>query len=569
MSAYDLVIRGGLIVDGSGGEPFVGDVGVRGGTIAAVGGTLEAGKEEIDAQGLIVTPGFVDVHTHYDGHVTWEERLKPSSFHGITTAIIGNCGVGFAPCRPAERDTLIRLMEGVEDIPFPVLATGLPWTWETFPQYLDFLASRSFDMDVACYVPHAALRVYVMGERGANREPATSEDIAQMRALLGEALDNGAIGLGTSRTLFHRSSDGKPIPTLDAGEAELFGFADTMREHGKGVFQIVEDLHLPGASLDQVVRLAERSQRPVTFTIGTSNDGPPAWPRMLQQLEAANDSGLTVRGQVLPRGVGMMLGHQLTLNPFYSTPTYTRLAALPLMERLEQLRRPDVKAAILSETLDPDSASMLGRVVQQFGTMFELGNPPDYEQPLENSIAARAAREGRTPADLAYDLLLDKDATLYLAMANYPDGSLDAVGAIMGHRDIVPGLGDGGAHCGTICDGSYSTYMLMHWARDRQAGRFPLPAVVRSLSHATASMMGLTDRGLIAPGLRADINVIDFDGLYLHAPEITEDLPGGRPRLVQRAEGYVATIVNGQPVYRNGAPTDALPGRLIRAGAHA
>lgn len=567
MSAYDLVIRGGLIVDGSGGEPFVGDVGVKDGRIAAVGHALDAGEEEIDAQGLIVTPGFVDVHTHYDGHVTWEQRLKPSSFHGITTAIIGNCGVGFAPCRPDERDTLIRLMEGVEDIPFPVLATGLTWTWETFPQYLDFLATRSFDMDVACYVPHAALRVYVMGERGANRELATPEDIARMRELFGEALDNGAIGIGTSRTLFHRSSDGKPIPTLEAGEAELFGFADAMRERGRGVFQIVEDVQLPGATLGNIVRLAERSQRPVTFTIGTSNDGPAVWRDHLAELEAANDRGLTVRGQVLPRGVGMMLGHQLTLNPFYSTPTYSALAHLPVAERLVELRKPEVRAAILSEPLDPNAASMIGRMVRQFGTMFELGSPPDYEQPLENSIAARAAREGRSPEELAYDLLLEPDATLYLAMANFRDGKLDAVGEMMRHRDIVPGLGDGGAHCGTICDGSYSTYMLMYWARDRAEGRMALPDVVRWLSHDTAALMGLADRGTIAPGKRADINVIDFDGLHLHAPEITHDLPGGMPRIIQRADGYVATIVNGTPVYRDGEPTGDLPGRLIRAGA--
>lgn len=567
MSAFDLVIRGGTIVDGSGGEPFVADVGIQDGKIAAVGQDLAPGAEEIAAQGKIVTPGFVDVHTHYDGHVTWENRLKPSSFHGVTTAIIGNCGVGFAPCRPDERETLIRLMEGVEDIPFPVLATGLPWTWETYPEYLDFLASRSFDMDVACYVPHAALRVYVMGERGANREPATAEDIAQMRALYGEALEHGAIGIGTSRTLFHRSSDGKAIPTLNAGEDELFGFADEMRERGKGVFQLVEDMHLPETTLDNVVNVARRSGRPVTFTIGTPNEGPLAWRNHLERLEAANDEGLTIRGQVLPRGVGMMLGHQLTLNPFYSTKTYTGLADLPLAERLAELRKPEVKAAILSEELDPNAASMLGTVVRQFGTMFELGNPPNYEQPPENSIAARAEGEGRSPEDLAYDILLGDNATLYLAMANYTGGNLDAVGEIMRHRDIVPGLGDGGAHCGTICDGSYSTYLLMYWARDRVSGRMALPDVVRWLSHDTAALMGLDDRGTIAEGKRADINVIDFDGLYLHAPEITHDLPGNMPRLVQRSEGYVATLVGGKPVYRDGEPTGELPGRLIRAGA--
>lgn len=567
MSMFDIVIRNGLIVDGSGGEPFHGDVGITDGKIAAVGAALDRGREEIDAAGMLVTPGFVDVHTHYDGHVTWENRLKPSSAHGITTVITGNCGVGFAPCRPDQRDQLLRLMEGVEDIPFPVLEAGLPWTWESFPEYLGLIASRSYDMDVACYVPHAALRVFVMGDRGVEREPATPEDIERMCALFGEALDAGAIGIGTSRTLFHRSSDGKPIPTRDATDAELFGLADTLRASGKGVFQIVEDLQLPDATLDRICALAERAQRPVTFTIGTANHGPQSWPKLLDQLAAANDAGLTVKGQVLPRGIGMMLGHQLTLNPFYSTPTYQKLMQLPLAERLQELRQPDVRTTILSESMDPDPASMLGRMVRQFDTMFQLGSPPDYEQPLENSIAARAQQAGVTPEELAYDMMLEEDAMLYLAMANYPGGNLDAVGAMAQHRDIVFGLGDGGAHCGTICDGSYSTFTLMHWGRDRTAGRLPVQDIVRRLSRATAELMGLDDRGLIAPGYKADVNVIDLDRLFLYPPEITHDLPGGERRLVQRASGYRATIVSGQTVYQDGEPTGALPGRLVRAQA--
>ena len=565
MSAFDLVIRGGTIVDGSGGAPFVGDVGIVAGNIAAVGDDLAPGAEEIDAAGLLVTPGFVDVHTHYDGHVTWENRLRPSSSHGVTTAVIGNCGVGFAPCRPAQRDTLIRLMDGVEDIPAPVLSIGLPWTWESFPDYLDVLAGRAYDMDVAAYVPHAALRVFVMGQRGADREAATPADIARMAALLGEALDAGAIGIGTSRTLFHRSSDGKPIPTLDSSEAELFGLADTLRAKGKGVFQIVEDLHLPGASLARIRSLAERSGRPVTFSIGAGNDGSGRWRALLGELEAANDAGLTVRGQIMPRGIGVMLGHQLTLNPFYSTASYLALAALPLDERLEALRRPGVRAAILSEAMDPNPALLHGTLVRNFDTMFELGSPPDYEQPPENSIAARAAAAAVTPEALAYDLMLRPDAMLYLAMANYPNGNLDAVGAMLRHRDVVPGLGDGGAHCGTICDGSYSTYSLIHWGRDRAEGRLPVEDLVRRLSRETALLMGLEDRGLIAPGHKADLNLIDFDALALHPPETSHDLPGGQRRLVQRAEGYRATIVDGQIVYRDGAATGALPGRLVRA----
>lgn len=567
MSNFDLVIRGGTVVDGSGGAPFRADVGITGGCISAIGAELPDGAETIDATGLLVTPGFVDVHTHYDGHVTWENRLIPSSCHGVTTAIIGNCGVGFAPCKPEGREGLIRLMEGVEDIPFPVLATGLPWTWESFPEYLAFLAGRSFDMDVAAYVPHAALRVYVMGARGVERELATAEDIARMSALLAEAMDAGAIGIATSRTIFHRSSDGKSIPTLDAGEAELLAFADVLRDKGRGVFQIVEDIHLPEGSLVLIRKLAERSGRPVTFSIGTGNTGPYKWPALLDDMADANANGLVIKGQLMPRGIGMMLGPELTLNPFYSTPGYAALASLPLAERLEELRKPAVRAEILSQALDPNAASVLGQMVRGFDTMFELGSPPDYEQPPENSISARAARMGISPEELAYDLMVEgeRGGRLYLAMANYADGSLDAVGEMLKHPDVVPGLGDGGAHCGTICDGSYSTFLLAYWGRDRTHGRLSLPDIVRRLSAETAELMGLDDRGTLAPGKRADINLIDFDGLKLHAPEVTYDLPCNEKRLVQRAEGYRATLVNGEVVYRDGAAAGPLPGRLIKA----
>ncbi len=567
MSGFDLVIRGGTLVDGTGGAPFVADIGISGGRIAAIGADLPEGAESIDAAGLLVTPGFVDVHTHYDGHVTWENRLIPSSCHGVTTAIIGNCGVGFAPCKPEGREGLIRLMEGVEDIPFPVLSTGLPWKWESFPEYLAFLAGRSFDMDVAAYVPHAALRVYVMGQRGVERELATPDDIARMAALLDEAMDAGAIGIATSRTIFHRSSDGKSIPTLDAGEAELLAFADVLRKKGRGVFQIVEDIHLPEGSLALIRKLAERSGRPVTFSIGTGNTGPYKWPAILDDMAGANANGLVIKGQLMPRGIGMILGPELTLNPFYSTPGYVALAGLPLAERLVELRKPEVRAEILSQVLDPNAASVLGQMVRGFGTMFQLGDPPDYEQPPENSIAARAARMGISPEELAYDLMVDgeRGGRLYLAMANYADGSLDAVGEMLKHPDVVPGLGDGGAHCGTICDGSYSTFLLAYWGRDRSHGRLSVPEIVRSLSAETAELMGLEDRGVLAPGKRADINIIDFDGLKLHAPEVTYDLPCNEKRLVQRAEGYRATLVNGEIVYRDGAANGPLPGRLIKA----
>jgi N-acyl-D-aspartate/D-glutamate deacylase len=566
---YDLVIRGATIADGTGGELREADVAILDGKIAAVGPVNGGGREEIAAKGLLVTPGFVDLHTHYDGQVTWSDRLSPSSSHGVTTAIMGNCGVGFAPCRPDQHELLIRLMEGVEDIPHPVLAEGLPWTWESFPEYLDFLAGRRFDIDVGAYMPHAPLRVFVMGQRGVDREMATGGDIAAMAALLGEGLRAGALGIATSRTLFHRSSDGKAIPTLTASEDELTALALTLKSLGAGILQMVGDFADPALFFGMMRRLAEASGRPLTFSLGTGNSGPYIWPDILGWVEQANDSGLEIRPQVMPRAIGLVLGHELTLNPFYMTDTYRALAHLPLDARIAELRRPEIRARILAEPSHPDPKNALGAAVRQFGTMFQLGDPPDYEQSPDASIRAQAARRDMTPEALAYHLMLERDGrnVLYLAMANFADGKLDAAAAMLNHRDVVPGLGDGGAHCGTICDGSYSTYLLTHFARDRKQGeRIALPHAVRSLTRATAGIIGLNDRGLIAPGYKADINVIDFDKLTLHAPEIVKDLPGGGRRLHQRADGYVASIVNGALTYRDGAPTGALPGRLVRGG---
>lgn len=569
MSAFDTVIRGGTVVDGTGGAPFVADVAIAQGRIAAIGPDLPRGANEIDARGRIVTPGFVDLHTHYDGQVTWDNRLSPSSYHGVTTAVIGNCGVGFAPCRgdAASRDAMVRLMEGVEDIPHPVLTEGLPWTWETFPEYLDFLASRSYDMDIAAYVPHAPLRVYVMGQRGADREAATPADIAEMCRLLEQALDLGALGIATSRSLFHRSSDGKAIPTYQAAQAELLAFAEVLRAKGKGVFQIVEDIHVPGASLGAMCELARASGRPLTFSIGTGNTGPYGYPRLLDELAAANAEGLVMKGQLMPRGIGMILGFELTLNPFYTTATFARLSALPLPQRLEQLRRPEIRAAILSEQVDPDPALVLGRAVRDFEHMFLLGDEPDYEQPPERSIAGRAKAAGVSPEEFAYDVMVEGEngGLLYLAMANYADGSLDAVGEILSHPDVVLGLGDGGAHVGTICDASYSTFALTHWARDRQRGRKTVADMVHRMTQATAQLIGLDDRGELAVGKRADINVIDLDRLSLGAPQVCHDLPAGGRRLIQRATGYDLTMIVGEIVSSNGEPTGVLPGRLIRA----
>ena len=564
---FDLVIRGGLIADGSGAEPRIADIVIDGETIAAVGNITAQGRHEIDARGKLVTPGFVDIHTHYDGQVTWENRLVPSSSHGVTTVVMGNCGVGFAPCRPDQREMLIRLMEGVEDIPHPVLVDGLPWTWESYPEYLNFLAGRQYDMDICGYIPHAAVRVYVMGQRGADREPATEDDLQAMAQIVREAMDAGAMGISTSRTWFHRSSDGHLTPGYQASERELQTLARALQAAGKGVIEIITD-HEDGDAIGMMRRVAEQSGRPLLFSLLEGEYGPMTmeWRALLEQIAAANADGISIKAQVLGRAIGVILGHELTLNPFCTSETYKELADLPFDERLRQLRQPEIRAQILAETAAPNPAIALSRLVRNFGSMFILGDPPDYEQPFDQSIAARAERLGVAPEALAYDLLLEREGrnTLYTTLCNYTRGNLETSLEMMQHPATVLGLGDGGAHCGTICDGSYPTFMLTYWVRDRRGERLALPTVIKMLSHDTAQAVGLQDRGLLQPGYRADVNVIDFARLHLHAPEVTYDLPSGGRRLVQRAEGYAATIVRGTVVYQEGAATGALPGRLVR-----
>lgn len=566
---FDVVIRGGLIVDGSGVEPFEADVAISGARIAAVGRVLGRARNEIDARKMFVTPGFVDIHTHYDGQVTWENRVVPSSSHGVTTIVMGNCGVGFAPCRADQRDLLIRLMEGVEDIPHPVLVDGLPWTWESYPQYLDYLASRSYDMDICGYIPHAPVRVYVMGQRGADREPATPEDLHHMAQIVREAVTAGAMGFSTSRTFFHRSSDGKSTPSFEAGEEELMALAGALHQAGTGAMQMITDFDSPEAVFGLLRRLVERAGRPLSFSLLEGTYGPMTtrWREVLDWADQASNDGLPIKAQVLSRAIGVMLGHELTLNTFYTCPTYVALGALPFAEKICALRRTDVRARILAEAADPDPAIVLGRLAREFDHMFLLGDPPDYEQPLEQSILARAKRLGVTPEELAYDLMLENGGrnNLYVTLCNYERGSLESSREMMKHRGAVLGLGDGGAHCGTICDGSYPTFMLTYWVRDRKRGeRLPLPQVVRWLTHDTARAVGLHDRGVLAPGYKADLNVIDPARLHLHGPEVVHDLPSGGRRLIQRAEGYVATMVSGQVVYASGKATGALPGRLVR-----
>jgi len=566
---YDLVIRGGTVVDGTGREPAHADVAVLDGRIALVGSVPAAGKTEIDARGRYVTPGFVDIHTHFDGQVTWEHRLVPSSSHGVTTIVMGNCGVGFAPCRPDQRDLLIRLMEGVEDIPHPVMAEGLPWNWETYPEYLDFLAGRRYDMDICGYLPHAALRVYVMGKRGAEREPATTADLARMAEILGEAMRAGAMGFSTSRTFFHKSSDGAATPSFQAAERELMTLASVLKAAGKGAMEMIIDLDEPAEAFGLFRRLVAASGRPLTFSLLEGSNGPLTlrWRELMQWIADANAEGLPIRAQVLGRAIGVILGYELTLNPFYTTTAYAALAHLPLEERISALRRPEVRRNILDEPVDPNPVIALGRLVQDFEHMFLLGDPPDYEQPFERSIASLARAQGISPRELVYDLMLEREGrnTLYVTLSNYVYGSLESSLEMMRHPCAVLGLGDAGAHCGTICDGSYPTFMLTHWVRDRTRGeRLPLPWVVQAMTQRTACALGLFDRGVLAPGYKADLNVFDLDRLRLHPPEITRDLPAGGRRLVQRADGYEATVVSGEVVYRDGEATQALPGKLVR-----
>jgi len=567
--AVDLLIRGGLVVDGTGAEPFEADVAVAGDRIVAVGKLNGGAREEIDARGQVVTPGFVDIHTHYDGQATWESRLVPSSSHGVTTVVMGNCGVGFAPCRPDQHELLIKLMEGVEDIPHPVLVDGLPWTWESYPEYLDFLAARRYDMDICGYVPHAPVRVYVMGQRGADREPATPADLQQMARIVRDAVQAGAMGFSTSRTFFHRSSDGKSTPSFEAAEDELRAMALALKQCGKGAMQLITDFDEPEQTFALLRRLVEISGRPLSVSLLEGTYGPMTlrWRDVLDWAAESSAGGLPIKAQVLSRAIGVMLGHELTLNTFYTCESYVRLARLPFDERIRELKRPETRARILAESADPDPAIVLGRLVRQYDHMFLLGDPPDYEQPVEQSIAARAQRLGVTPEELVYDLMLERDGrnNLYVTLCNYEYGSLDSSLDMMRHPGAVLGLGDGGAHCGTICDGSYPTFMLTHWVRQRQRGeRLDLPSVVKWLSRDTARAVGLLDRGTLAPGYKADLNIIDPDRLVLHAPEVTYDLPGGGRRLVQRADGYAASIVSGTVVYREGRPTGALPGRLVR-----
>jgi N-acyl-D-aspartate/D-glutamate deacylase len=573
---HDLVIKGGTIVDGSGAEPYAGDVAIDGGRISAVGSVSQGGREEIDARGKLVTPGFVDIHTHYDGQATWDELLTPTSWHGVTSLVMGNCGVGFAPVRPGKQEYLIGLMEGVEDIPGTALHEGIDWQWETFPEYLDALEKRSYVLDIGTQVPHGPVRAYVMGERGAKNEPATRQDIAEMGAIVKQGIAAGALGFSMSRTIVHRAIDGEVVPGTHAAEDEIFGVAKGLGELGEGIVELApagvqgEDMSAPEKEIDWMGRLSGEIGRPVSFALVQHDVAPDHWRRLLELCDrAAEQHGAQLRPQVAARPNTLLIGHQ-TFHPFSFRPTALKLADLPLEERIAQLRQPAIRKQILAEESVypvPQLKVVIEMINNGIDKIFRLGDPPDYEPPPERSCKSQAKQLGVDPYELLYDWLLEMDGKqlLMLTLLNYSELSLDPVREMLLHPRSAFGLADGGAHCRAICDASMTTSLLAHWARDRTRGeKLPVEFCVRKMTRDTAELYGLGDRGVLAPGMKGDANVIDFDRLGLEIPELVNDLPAGAGRLIQRARGYEATIVSGLVTFREGEPTGALPGKLVR-----
>ncbi len=561
-----LIIRGGTVVDGTGADPVDADIAVAGDRILTVGEVPGvSGVEEIDARGRIVTPGFVDIHTHYDGQAVWDRHMAPSAWHGVTTAVMGNCGVGFAPCRPEDRDKLVELMEGVEDIPGPVMHEGLNWQWESFGEYLDVLDSGARDTDLCTLLPHAALRVYVMGDRAIRHEAATPDNITRMRALTAEAVRAGAFGFSTSRTISHKSLSGEYTPTLRAHEDELTGIALGMADTGSGFLEIVSDWNEPDPETEFATlrRVVEASGRTAVFSLTQRHDRPHFWRDLLRLAGDAAQDGVSIRPVVAPRPIGILLGLEGSQNPFSGTPTYRRIADLPLDQRVAAMSDPATRSAILSE--DPVKESTFPLIHRiSFSKMFRLGTPGNYEPAEDDSIAAIAAREGRTPAEVAYDILLERDghAFIYTPLVNYAAYDMSAPEAMLADRNAIMGLGDGGAHVGFILDAGFPTWLMSYWGRER--GRFAMPDIIRRLTSDTARAAGLSDRGVLAPGMKADINVIDWDAVGFSDPYVTFDLPAGGKRLLQKATGYSATLVSGTVTYRDGEATGALPGRIVR-----
>ncbi|MEZ5237614.1 MAG: amidohydrolase family protein [Microthrixaceae bacterium] len=564
---HDLAITDALLADGTGEPTRMADVVIDGDTITEVTGPGEAprARRTIDAAGRLVTPGFVDIHTHYDGQATWDPEMTPSGWHGVTTVVMGNCGVGFAPAAPDRRDWLIQLMEGVEDIPGTALVEGMSWNWESFPEYLDELDSMHRVMDVAAQVPHGALRAYVMGDRGATNEAATAEDIAEMSKLTEQALLAGAVGFSTTRTVLHRAADGQLAAGTTAAAEELIGIGEALGRAGTGVFEVASDLFDAEGEFAWMAEVSRRSGRPVSFGCLQNDFQPEQWRDYLARTDDANARGARIVPQVAGRPACLLFGFESSVHPFITHAAYREIAGLPLPERVERLRSAEVRRAILEEQID--RSGFVGMVLAGFDKLFPLGDPPDYEPAPELSVGAIARREGRPPEEVAYDLMLGSEGTelLYYPLLGYSHGDFGALGEMLDHPGTVLGLGDGGAHCGVICDASLPTYMLTHWTRDRTRGpRLGLAEVVAMQTSRTADLYGFADRGRVAPGYRADLNVIDLDGLSIAAPRMVHDLPAGGRRLVQESRGYVATICAGTPVRLDDEPTGARPGRLVR-----
>jgi N-acyl-D-aspartate/D-glutamate deacylase len=584
---FDVVIAGGTVVDGTGAAPYAADVAVQDGRIVEVGTVTGDARERIDADGALVTPGFIDVHTHYDGQVTWDDMLEPSASNGVTTLVMGNCGVGFAPVRPTDHDALIDLMEGVEDIPGTALSVGMPWgEWETFGEYLDMLSARKYAVDIAAQVAHGAVRFYVMGERGAANEDATADDLAAMAAVVRDAIEAGAVGFTTSRTVGHRAKSGRPVPGTFAAEEELVAIASAMRETGRGVFEAIvagtigslEALGGERATMLEEMPLlraaAEASGRPVTFTVAQLFDSPETWREVLQVARESTAAGAALRPQIIPRSVTVMTSLD-TYHLFMFRPTYRKIADLPLAERVGELRRPEIKAAILAETDDvtghPNGAEALMRLfTTALPVTFPLTEPVNYEPSFEDSVFMKALGAGRDAVEYMYDLLLADEGKAFYAVlgSNFVAGNLEVCREMMLDPNTVTGLSDAGAHVNLISDCSASTFHLTHWGRDRTAGELlPIELLVHKMTGGNAALYGFDDRGSVSVGKRADLNVIDFERLRIKAPELRFDLPAGASRILQPAEGYLATLVNGAITRRDDLDTGNRPGRLARSSA--
>lgn len=563
---YDLIIKNGLIYDGIGSEPFAADIAISDEKIVKIGILDKEAKNTIDATGKIVTPGFVDIHTHYDGQVTWDPYLRPSTYHGVTTVVMGNCGVGFSPCKPDQRGWLIGLMEGVEDIPGTALHEGIDWEWESFPEYLNALEKKPLAIDVGTQIPHGAVRAYVMGERGINHEEATQEEIDEMKQIVQEAVEAGAYGFSTSRTEKHNDVNGNLTPSITAHKTELVEIAKALGEINKGVLQGISDFYDFDSEFDIFKSMSSESGRPISITVEQQDARPDWWLKLLDGIEDAQSQGINMFGQVPPRATGILMGLTATLNPFRFHPSYMEIADLDLEERVKIMKDPVFKEKLLNE--NPVSInSLVDEIVNAYGKMFKLGEPANYEPDPDDSFESIGKRSTMSPQAIAYEVMLEKEgrALIYHPLFNYLPGDLSLVEKMLKHPFTIAGLGDAGAHCGAISDASFPTTLVQHWSRDRSRGdKIPLKTVIKMQTSETASLLGIDDRGVIKEGYKADINIIDYEGLTLHEPEIINDLPAGGRRLVQKASGYDYTIVSGEVAFIKGEATGALNGRLIR-----